>query len=165
MNEALEKLIQTLREELQQSGEMLARLDLQQEHVMRRTSEDLLQSTAEIEVQSKVMQSARQTRTECQTAVARALGLPDDALFADIIPQLPGQYRPLVVALVQENNESLGRIHQRSRQNHILLCRSLELMSRLLSSFMPGTHSPVYTDKMNVSSGAFPAHAMYQAIG
>ena len=39
---------------------------------MRRTSEDLLQSTAEIEVQSKVMQSARQTRTECQTAVARA---------------------------------------------------------------------------------------------
>jgi hypothetical protein len=165
MNEALEKLIQALREELQQYGEMLARLDQQQEHVTRRASEDLLQSTSEIELHSQTMKQARQVRTDCQATVARELGLESDATFAEIIPKLPGQYRPLVVALVQENNESLGRIHQRSRQNHILLCRSLELMSRLLGNLMPGSHSPVYTDKMNVSSGAFPAHAMYQAIG
>ncbi len=165
MNEALEKLIQALREELQQYGEMLARLDQQQEHVTRRASEDLLQATAEIEIQSQTMKQARQFRTDCQAEVARSVGFASEATFAEIIPQLPGPYRPLVTALVQENNESLGRIHQRSRQNHILLCRSLELMSRLLGNLMPGTHSPVYTDKMNVSSGAFPAHAMYQAIG
>jgi FlgN protein. len=165
MNDALEKLIQALREELQQYGEMLARLDLQQEHAISRRSEDLLQATAEIEVQSQVIKSARQARIECQAAVAEALGLASDATFADLIPLLPADYRPLVSALVQENNESLGRIHQRSRQNHILLCRSLELMSRLLGNLMPGTHNPVYTDKMNVSNGAFPAHAVYQAIG
>jgi hypothetical protein len=67
--------------------------------------------------------------------------------------------------LIQENNESLGRIHQLSRQNHLLLCRSLEMMSRLINNFMPGASSPVYTDKMNVSHGAYPAHALYQAIG
>lgn len=165
MNEALEQLIQALREELQQYGEMLARLDQQQEHVTRRASEDLLQTTSEIELHSQTMIRARQSRTECQATVARELGFASDATFAEIVPKLPGQYRPLVVALVQENNESLGRIHQRSRQNHILLCRSLELMSRLLGNLMPGTNSPVYTDKMNVSNGAFPAHAMYQAIG
>lgn len=165
MNEALEKLIQALREELQQYGEMLARLDQQQEHVTRRASEDLLQTTSEIELHSQTMIQARQFRTECQATVARELNFESDATFAAIIPKLPGQYRPLVLALVQENNESLGRIHQRSRQNHILLCRSLELMSRLLGNLMPGSHSPVYTDKMNVSNGAFPAHAMYQAIG
>lgn len=165
MNEALEKLIQALREELQQYGEMLARLDQQQEHVTRRASEDLLQSTSEIEVHSQTMKQARQARVDCQAEVARELGLESDATFAQIVPKLPGQYRPLVVALVQENNESLGRIHQRSRQNHILLCRSLEMMGRLLGNLMPGSNSPVYTDKMNVSNGAFPAHAMYQAIG
>ncbi len=165
MNEALEKLIQALREELQQYGEMLARLDQQQEYVTRRASEDLLQATSEIELHSQTMKHARQVRTECQATVAREVGCESDATFATIIPKLPSPYRPLVLALVQENNESLGRIHQRSRQNHILLCRSLELMSRLLGNLMPGTHSPVYTDKMNVSSGAFPAHAMYQAIG
>ena len=129
MNEALEKLIHALREELQQYGEMLARLDQQQEHVMTRTSENLLETTAGIEVQSQAMQLTRKTRIELQAEVARTLGLASDAIFAEIIPKLPVNYRPLVTALVQENNESLGRIHQRSRQNHLLLCRSLELMS------------------------------------
>lgn len=165
MNEALETLIQALREELQQYGEMLARLDQQQEFVTRRSSADLLQATSEIELHSQIMVQARQFRTECQARVARELGCDSDATFAELIPKFPGPYRPLVAALVQENNESLGRIHQRSRQNHILLCRSLELMSRLLGNLMPGSHSPVYTDRMNVSNGAFPAHAMYQAIG
>ena len=165
MNDALEKLIQALREELQQYGEMLARLDQQQEHVISRKSEDLLQATAEIEVQSKTMQRVRQERVDCQVAVAQQLGLASDATFAEMIPKLPGQYRPLVAALIQENNESLGRIHQRSRQNHILLCRSMELMSRLLGNLLPGMPSPTYTDKGGVTTGNFPAHAMYQAIG
>lgn len=165
MNEALENLISALREELQQYGEMLARLDQQQEYVTTRSSEDLLEATAAIEMQSQTMQQARQLRVKSLTAVAHSLHCASDATFAEIIPRLPADYRPLVTALVQENNESLGRIHQRSRQNHILLCRSLELMGRLLSSLMPGSSSPVYTDKMHVSNGAFPAHAMYQAIG
>ena len=165
MNEALEKLIQALREELQQYGEMLARLDQQQEHVMHRASENLLEATAGIEVQSQAMQQTRKTRTDAQAEVSRSLGFESDAMFAQIIPKLPANYRPLVQALVQENNESLGRIHQRSRQNHLLLCRSLELMSRLLGNLLPGSSSPVYSGNGNITTGNFPAHAMYQAIG
>lgn len=164
MNEALEKLIQALREELQQYGEMLARLDQQQEHVATRAGEELLQSTAEIEVQTSVIHAARHVRSERQREVARQLGLASDAPFAEIIPQLPGNYRPLLTALMQENNELLLRVHQRSRQNHVLLCRSVELMSRLLSSLVPAG-ATVYTEKGDVISGNFPAHAIYQAIG
>lgn len=166
MNDALEKLIQALREELQQYGEMLARLDQQQECVMSRRSEELLEATGGIEVQSQAMHSSRHSRVELQAEVARAVGLPGDAPFADIIPKLPENYRPLVQALIQENNESLGRIHQRSRQNHIMLCRSLEMMSRLIGNLVPGSStSPVYTDKGSVTPGTFPAHAIYQAMG
>lgn len=165
MNDALEKLIQALRDELQQYGEMLARLDQQQEYVMSRRSEELLEATGGIEVQSQAMQLTRHDRTDRQADVARSLGLASDATFAQIIPLLPGNYRPLVEALVQENNESLGRIHSRSRQNHIMLCRSLEMMSRLLGNLLPGSSSPVYTEKGSVTAGTFPAHAIYQAIG
>jgi hypothetical protein len=164
MNEALENLIQALREELQQYGEMLARLDEQQEHVTTRAAEALLESTAAIEVQTKVLHEARRVRSSRQQEVARGLGLAGDAAFGDLLPNLPGNYRPLVGALVQENNELLVRVQQRSRQNHILLCRSVELMSRLLSSLLPAG-ATVYTEKGDVQSGAFPAHAMYQAIG
>ena len=132
---------------------------------MTRASENLLEATAGIEVQSQAMQLTRKTRIELQGEVARELGFTGDATFAEIIPKLPVNYRPLVTALVQENNESLGRIHQRSRQNHLLLCRSLELMSRLLGSLLPGSSSPVYSGNGSVTGGTFPAHAMYQAIG
>lgn len=165
MNDALEQLIHALREELQHYGEMLARLDQQQEHAMNRMSEPLLEATAGIEVQSQAMQLARKTRVAAQAGVASSLGLASDATFAEIIPKLPADYRPLVGALVQENNESLMRIHNRSRQNHLLLCRSLELMSRLLGNLLPGASSPVYSGNGNVTGGNFPAHAMYQAIG
>lgn len=165
MNDALENLIQALRDELQQYGEMLARLDQQQECVMSRRSEELLEATGGIEVQSQAMHLSRHCRVELQAEVARSVGLAGDASFAEIIPKLPENYRPLVQALIQENNESLGRIHQRSRQNHIMLCRSLEMMSRLLGNLVPGGTSPVYTEKGSVSSGNFPAHAIYQAIG
>ncbi len=164
MNDALEKLIQALREELQQYGEMLARLDQQQDHVTQRSADELLQSTAGIEVQSQALHASRRVRVEQQQEIARALGLAGDATFAEIIPQLPGDYRPLVTALVQENNESLLRVHARSRQNHVLMCRSLELMSRLLGGLLPGS-ATVYTDKGGLLNGSFPAHAMYQAIG
>jgi hypothetical protein len=164
MNEAINNLIEALREELQQYGEMLARLDQQQEHVTTRAAEALLQSTAEIEVQTRVIHEARRARAERQQVVARGLGLGVDAPFADLLPNLPSDYRPLLGALVQENNELLVRVHQRSRQNHILLCRSVELMSRLLNSLVPAG-ATVYTEKGDVISGAFPAHAMYQAIG
>ena len=53
MNEALEKMIHALREELQQYGEMLARLDQQQDHVMTRASENLLEATAGIRAERR----------------------------------------------------------------------------------------------------------------
>jgi hypothetical protein len=164
MNDAIQNLIAALREELQQYGEMLARLDEQQGQVTSRASGELLESTAAIEVQSAVLQETRRARSGRQREVARGYGLADDASLAEIISRLPGEFRPLVGALVQENNELLGRVHQRSRQNHILLCRSLELMSRLLGSLLPGGGT-VYTEKGGITGGAFPAHATYQAIG
>jgi hypothetical protein len=165
MTQALEDLIQSLREELQSYGEMLARLDQQQEQVMNRAPDELLQSTAGIETQTHAIQEARRARESKQGIVALGLKLASDAGFSEIIPNLPSDYRPLLSALVQENNELLVRVHQRSRQNHILLCRSVELMGRLLGSLLPGS-STVYTEKGDVL-GAFGriTRSTYHAIG
>ena len=56
------------------------------------------------------------------------------AAFADLIPLLPADYRPLLQALVEENNELLVRVRQRARQNHLMLRRSVELMQELLNT-------------------------------
>ena len=117
MMEKLQDLIEALREELQQYGEMLARLDSHQELATRHATENLPESVANIEAQGAVLQNALRHREDRQRAMAREIGLPDCATFAQLVPLLPGEYRPLVGALAQENNELLARVQQRFCQN------------------------------------------------
>src|SRR5216683_1789195 len=66
---------------------------------------------------------------------------PDDSTFAQLMPLLPAHYRPLVGALVQENNELLERVRQRAQRNQHLLRRSLELMQRFITTLSPQDHA------------------------
>src|SRR5881227_819274 len=126
----LQNLIAALREELHEYGEMLAQLDEQQELVMKREADGILQSVSTIQDQSAVIQRAREIRETRQNELAEKLGLESKSEFSKILPRVPEDYRPLVDALVQENNALLTRIQHRARQNHLLLRQSLDLMQR-----------------------------------
>src|SRR6267142_4164838 len=101
----LTKVIEALRNELQQYGEMLALLDHQQELAKMSGADDILHSIAAINAQSTTIQGARERRENLQRELASNLGQPEDATFAALLPSLPEHYRPLLGALVQENNE------------------------------------------------------------
>ena len=121
MKELLSNLIEALREELKQYGEMLALLDQQQQLVMRRQVAELPENVNCVNAQAGVIAAARQEREQRQRHLARLLALPETSGFAVLIPLLPADYRPLVDALVHENNELLVRVQKRARQNHLLL--------------------------------------------
>lgn len=161
----LQNLIKALREELHEYGEMLARLDEQQDLVMRRDADGILQSVNNIQDQGVVLQRVRQLRESYQTDFAQRLGLQGNSEFAQIIPRMPEDYRPLVDALVQENNALLMRIQQRARQNHILLRQSLDLMQRFLSTLFPSQEPRVYNPAGQMFSRPAPAVSMYEAVG
>lgn len=165
MKEILSDLIESLREELKEYGEMLALLDQQQEMVMHRQTQDLLQCVTAINAQSETVAAARREREQRQRHVARQLDLPEDAAFAEIVPLLPADYRPLLQALVQENNESLGRVRQRARQNHLLLHRIVELMQRFIGSIFPGGKAATYTDDGVLTGATLPQRSLYDAVG
>ncbi|HVK58676.1 MAG TPA: flagellar protein FlgN [Candidatus Kapabacteria bacterium] len=164
MTEFLEKLISALREELQQYGEMLARLDDQQELVMRRAAAAVLASVPQVQSQSALLTQVRDVRFAATKAVCGVLRLPADATFKELLPRIPADYRPLLEALVHENNELLHRIHQRARQNHILLSRTVESMQHVINSL--GIHRPtaVYDDSGTVFNPAPARSAMYEAV-
>ena len=165
MKAILSNLIESLREELKEYGEMLALLDQQQQMVMYRQTQDLLQCVAAINVQSETVAAARREREQRQRHVARQLGLPEDAAFTEILPLLPADYRPMLEALVQNNNESLSRVRQRARQNHLLLNRIVELMQRFLGSIFPASNGTTYTDGGLLTGAALPQRSMYDAVG
>jgi flagellar biosynthesis/type III secretory pathway chaperone len=164
MNELLQNLIEALREELKEYGEMLALLDQQQQMVTHRQTQDLLQCAGSINLQAEAIAAARHEREQRQREVARELRLADDAPFHEVMPRLPAAFQPLVNALVQENNQLLARIQQRARQNHLLLTRITELMQRFLGSLLP-SNPLTYDNAGQLLSTALPQHSVYDAIG
>jgi flagellar biosynthesis/type III secretory pathway chaperone len=165
MNELLQNLIEALREELKEYGEMLALLEQQQQMVMHRRTQDLLQCVAATNAQAETIAAARREREQHQRHVATRLELPEDASFAVMAPRLPAEYRLLVQALVQENNELLVRVQQRARQNHLLLSRIVELMQRFLGTLFPGTQPTTYNDLGHVLAAGSPQRSLYDAVG
>lgn len=144
MKQLLSKLIESLREELKQYGELLAQLEHQQQLVLQRHTQDLRISIGGVNAQAGTVQAARRERELHQRNIAVELKLDEAAQFAEILPLLPKHYRGLIHALVQENNELLVRVQQRARQNQVLLSDAVELMQRFLS-VLPGA-APVNSD-------------------
>jgi flagellar biosynthesis/type III secretory pathway chaperone len=165
MKDLLNNLVDSLREELKEYGEMLALLDQQQEMVMRRQTQDLIQCVQTINAQVENITAARLEREQRQRNLARLFGLAEDASFTTLLPHLPGEYRPLVQALVQENNELLKRIQRRARQNHLLLSRIVELMQRLFDPFFPNSQPATYDVTGILAGTGLPKHSLYEAIG
>jgi flagellar biosynthesis/type III secretory pathway chaperone len=135
----LVKLIESLRDELKNYGEMLALLDRQQEFLLTRAVNEVSQSITLVTSQGAAIHEARERRERCRRDVAGVAGKREDISFADLIPDLPSDYQPLLKALVDENNELLSRVRRRARQNHLMLKRSVELMQQVLNSLrLPG---------------------------
>ncbi len=164
MNDLLHNLIEALREELKQYGEMLAVLEQQQQSVVQRQTNNLLQNVADVNAQANVIAAVRHEREQHRRNVARLLQLDENAPFAVIIPNLPQDYRPLVQALVQENNALLVRIQQRARQNHLLLSHAVELMQQLINSIFPGGSPKTYDNTGRLPANNLPQHSIYEQV-
>ncbi len=165
MIQNIQDLIDSLREELQQYGEMLALLDKQQELVMARAASEVFQLARLIQVQAGTIQTARSRREKCRCALAEHIGQPGDAAVAVLLPLLPADYRPLVRALVEENNALLSRIQFRARQNHLLLSRSVEFMQSLVNSLLPNHEVHVYDGQGNANARPAGNCSLYEAVG
>jgi flagellar biosynthesis/type III secretory pathway chaperone len=132
MTATLEQVIEALRNELQQYGEMLALLEAQHRAVSQGESGSVLTSVQAIEAQSSAIQNARRLRETHQRQLAWAVGRPENVTFEELLPLLPSEYSPLLSALIREINELLGRVRQSAEHNRSQLRRSIELMDRFL---------------------------------
>lgn len=164
MNQDLTTLIESLREELRQYGQMLVLLDEQQSRIIQRHNDELLDATAAVNSQGNAIQSARRQREEAQRQLARTLQMGGDAPLTHMAPLLPADYRPLLNALMQENNHLLQRIQQRARQNYLLLRRSLELLDQFINSFCPAK-PPVYNGVGALQALPESSFSLYEAVG
>ena len=127
MKAELDNLIATLRDELTQYGELLALLEQQQDLIVSRSAEGLLENLGAINAQVPIVAAARQHRDQLRKELATAAGQPTTISFRQLIVLVPKEYQPLLEALVDEINDLLMR-SQQHRGRITFLSRSLGLM-------------------------------------
>ena len=165
MTEKIERLIESLRHELEQYGEMLALLDQQQDQVVRRAADEIINTVSAIQGHGEVIQAARQRREASHRELATGLELAPEATLAELTAALPARFRPLVQALTEENNQLLFRVRDRARQNHILLGYSVELMQQFINVLVARPQTPVYNGAGEVAPSAPGRSALLEAVG
>jgi flagellar biosynthesis/type III secretory pathway chaperone len=162
MIEYLKKLIEALRDELKNYGEMLVVLERQQEYLVTHAANEVSHSINQVQAQGMVVQQAREHREQCRRAVAKAAGQEADTCFTDLIPLMPPDYQPLLKALVDENNELLFRVRRQARQNHLMLKRSVDLMQKVLNSLCPPSPTPVCDGPGRLRTRSRATRRLYQ---
>src|ERR1043166_3481271 len=135
MTAILQELIEALRNELQQYGEMLALLEQQGDAIRIQGAESL--SLAAIETQSGAIQEARNARELVENQLALELRQTPNGSLGELLPYIPEQYRPLLNALAQENKGLIERVRQRAQQNQLLMRHSVDRMQHLIINLSP----------------------------
>jgi len=164
MKEQLDKLVGHLREELIQYGELLSLLEQQQEMIVNRSADGLMQNLTSIHAQMAEIAKARTCREQCREEVAESLGLDREWPIKEMYSSLPVEYQSLVEALVDEVNELLLKANQRLRQNHLLLSRSLEFMQKLIQSLFPMQAGQTYDQSGQIGAAYVPQRTTYETL-
>jgi len=164
MKEQLDKLVGHLREELIQYGELLSLLEQQQEAIVNRSADGLMQNLTSIHAQMAEIAKARTCREQCREEIAESLGLDSESPIKEMYSSLPVEYQSLVQALVDEVNELLLKANQRLRQNHLLLSRSLEFMQKLIQSLFPTQAGQTYDQSGQIGAAYVPQRTTYETL-
>lgn len=164
MKETMDNLVQSLREELIQYGEMLTLLEDQQELIVNRSADGLIQNLTAIHSQMAEIAKVRDKRDEQRFELANSLEKDGDILFKELIPCMPSDYQTLTMALLDEVNGLLQKANQRMRQNHLLLSRSLDFMQQLIQSLFPTQAGQTYDQSGQIGAGYIPQRTTYETL-
>jgi flagellar biosynthesis/type III secretory pathway chaperone len=166
MNEALNNLIAALREEMTQYGELLALMQEQQELIINRSANELLINLHDVNQQVEKIATHREEREAARRALVQTLGGTEDTTFKQMTALLPEEYQPLLNALVEEINQLLQRIQTWVKQNHLLLQRSLDLMSKIMHTIFPTSSAAAktYGRGGTVNPIAPPPSTLYEGL-
>lgn len=161
-----EPLVEALRSELQEYGGMFNLLVQQQDRIIDRRSDAVLEINGDIEAQTNVVANLRQSRESMVRDLADRIGAERNDSLRALIPHFPEVVQPLVEALMRDINHMVRRNRQKARQNHLLLSRAMELTEQTLRVLQPENFTRTYHSNGKV---AFPKQttptSRYNAVG
>ena len=166
MNEPWLVIAESLRTEIAGFGDLLNLFEQQQQSLFRRDTDRVLQLSTEIEVHTRTMQQSRSLREQVVAEFALANNQAVSATLRSLLPFVEVAARPLLEALIGEVNRLIHRVRRLTRQNHLLLARTVESHQEIMRTLRPDAFLHTYSaaGRKTLTSNARPASAL-QAAG
>lgn len=157
-------LAELLRAELSGYGGLLGLFDRQQAALLRRDPQAVADLSTAIEDLVRETAAARAGRERDVAALALSLGREPATPLTDLLDVFPADERPLLQALMEEINRLLRVARRRSRQNHAILRRAVELQREMLANLRPDAFTRTYAPGGRVTH-AHAGRSTLQAAG
>ena len=145
-----EDLLGLLRDELQEYGSLLGLLSAQQQSILERRPESLLEINQTVQTQMEASQILQKRRQGFVSSLASSLGASQNSNLSELIPHFPDVTQPMFESLVEEINNLITKVRAKIEQNQRLLNRLSEVTDQILSITNPSSHSKTYSRSGNI---------------
>lgn len=139
-----EDLLSLLRDELQEYGGLVGLLNTQQQNILDRRSEGLLEINQSVQTQMEASQILQKRRQGYVSSLANSFGEPSDSSLSQLVDYFPEVTRPMFLSIIEEINNLISRIRNKILQNQKILQRLTEVTDQILLATDPVSHSKTY---------------------
>lgn len=139
-----EDLLTLLRDELQEYGGLVGLLSAQQQSILNRQPDSLLQLNQSVQTQMEASQILHKRRQGFVSSLASTYGESNQASLSELVPHFPDSTQPMFESIIEEINNLISNIRRKIEQNQRLLSRLSEVTDQILSVVDPRTHSKTY---------------------
>lgn len=146
-----EDLLGLLRDELQEYGGLVGLLSAQQQSILNRRPESLLEINQSVQTQMEASQMLQRRRQGFVSSLASSYGESDESTLSELVPHFPDVTQPMFQSIIEEINNLISQIRRKIEQNQRLLNRLTEVTDQILGVTDPGSHSKTYDKSGDLS--------------
>jgi flagellar biosynthesis/type III secretory pathway chaperone len=154
-----EDLLSLLRDELQEYGGLVGLLNAQQQSILNRNPQSLLEVNRSVQNQIEASKILHKRREGFVSTLASNYGHSDDVALSEILEHFPSVTQPMFQSIIEEINNLITQIRKRIAQNGRLLSRLTDVTDQLLTVTDPASHSKTYSKSGDLSSLSFSKRA------
>ena len=145
-----EDLLTLLRDELQEYGGLIGLLSAQQQSILNRRPDSLMELNQSVQTQMEASQILHKRRQGFVTSLAETFGEPKDSTLSEIVNHFPDVTQPMFHSIIEEINILITQVRKKIEQNQRLLMRLSEVTDQILSVTDPSTQTKTYTRDGNL---------------
>jgi len=142
-----EDLLGLLRDELQEYGGLIGLLSAQQQSILNRKPESLMELNQSVQTQMEASQILHSRRKGFVSTLAEKFGEPKSSTLSELVDHFPDVTKPMFYSLIEEINNLILQVRKKIEQNQRLLMRLSEVTDQILSVTDPASQTKTYNRK------------------